>query len=240
MPQLLRKFVKAVRIARYPGLLAELRHGVAAAVEHRGALGGLRLKTIVDAGANVGQFSLIASELHPGARIFAFEPLPAAADTYERVMGSRLNGKMFRHALGAQAGHRTLHVAGRNDSSSLLPISSLQVAMHPQTAEVAQIAVEVRPLADVLSQDDLTSSALLKIDVQGTELEVLKGCGPLLCRFDHLYIELGFFEFYVGQPLAHQVIAMLADRGFLLSGVYNVVYDSAGRAAQADFLFRRA
>ena len=52
-----------------------------------------------------------------------------------------------------------------------------------------------------------------------------------------LYVECSFVELYTGQALAHEVIAWLAGRGFVLKGVYNMGYDDQGRAVQGDFLF---
>jgi hypothetical protein len=50
-------------------------------------------------------------------------------------------------------------------------------------------------------------------------------------------VESSFVELYRGQALAHEVCAYLNGRNFRLAGVYNVYYESAGRAIQADFLF---
>ena len=237
--RLLRKILKVFRIARYPALLPPMRHGVAAGIDHATVLSHLRPVTIVDVGANVGQFSLMAAELHPSARIYAFEPIPRAADRFERVFTGNPRVSIARCAIGESRRTDMLHLSGRDDSSSLLPIAELQTSMHPETAEIGQIKVEVKPLDQILTEADLGKPALLKIDVQGAELEVLKGCASLLPHFDHIYVELSFFEFYSGQPLCDEVIAWLADRQFALAGVYNLAADKEGVTVQADFLFAR-
>lgn len=234
-----RKLLKVLRIARYPRLLLPLRHGVAAGIDHAIVLSHLSPRTVVDVGANVGQFSLMAAELHPEARIFAFEPIPRAADRFEAVFEGNPRVTVARCAIGETQRSDTLHLSGRDDSSSLLPISELQTTMHPETAEVGRIEVEVKPLDRVLQPKDLAKPALLKIDVQGAELEVLKGCASLLSSFDHIYAELSFVEFYSGQPLCDEVIAYLAQHGFALAGVYNLATDKDGVTVQADFLFSR-
>lgn len=234
---LARKALKLVRIARHPALLPALRHGAAAAVEHCDALAQVKPRTIVDAGANVGQFSLIAACLHPEARIFAFEPVPRAASVFRKVFNGNPRVSVAPFAIGATSKSATLHLSARDDSSSLLPLSDLQVTMHPETGGVTPLAVQLRPLADLVPESDLIHPALLKIDVQGAELEVVKGCAGLLHRFDHIYVELSFVEFYVGQPLAWQVIDALSHLGFVIAGIYNLVTDKHGRAMQADFLF---
>ncbi|HKX35989.1 MAG TPA: FkbM family methyltransferase, partial [Rhizorhapis sp.] len=108
---------------------------------------------------------------------------------------------------------------------------------YPQTQTVGKLGVPVRPLRTMLPQ--IQAPALLKIDVQGAELEVLKGCGDMLAAFDHIYVELSFRELYLGQPLASEVICWLAERGFTACGVYNVSTIAGGASVQADFLFQR-
>jgi hypothetical protein len=44
---------------------------------------------------------------------------------------------------------------------------------------------------------------------------------------------------YTGQALAHEIIAWLAGRGFILKGVYNMHYDRCGKSIQGDFLFKK-
>ena len=237
--KLLRKILKVFRIARYPALLGPLRHGVAAGIDHAAVLSHLSPATIVDVGANIGQFSLMAAELNPSARIFAFEPIPRAADRFEKVFAGNRLVSVHRYAIGESQRTDILHLSGRDDSSSLLPISDLQTSMHPETAEVGQLKVDVKPLDQVLTSEDLVGPALLKIDVQGAELEVIKGCASLLQHFDHIYAELSFAEFYSGQPLCDEIIAWLAERNFKLAGIYNLAADKNGVTVQADFLFAR-
>jgi hypothetical protein len=61
----------------------------------------------------------------------------------------------------------------------------------------------------------------------------------LLDRFAAVYVECSFERLYADQALADEILAHLAERGFALKGVYNALYDSGGRAVQADFLCAR-
>ena len=98
----------------------------------------------------------------------------------------------------------------------------------------------MEPLTEFLSTGEIEQPALLKLDVQGFELKALKGCEELLHCFYWIYAECSFAELYEGQALADEVIAWLRERRFYLTGVYNMVYDGAGLAIQADFLFQRS
>ena len=68
-----------------------------------------------------------------------------------------------------------MHVSAREDSSSLLPVGEGQVSAFPGTDEVGTTNVEVRTLDSVMANRDLEKPALLKVDVQGFELPVLRG-----------------------------------------------------------------
>jgi hypothetical protein len=121
----------------------------------------------------------------------------------------------------------------------MLPIAQNHVDIYPNTQEVGTCEVTIKPLTEILESDDFLDNALLKIDVQGYELEVLKGCEALLELFDYLYIECSFIELYKGQPFAHDVITYLAPRRFNLRSIYNIDYSKNGLAVQADFYFQR-
>ena len=216
-----------------------LRHRVAAGVEHARILSGLDCRTVVDIGANRGQFALVARRCLPLARVLSFEPLPAAAATFRAVFADDDRVTLHEVAIGPVRGNAALHISRRDDSSSLLPITATQVALFPGTAEVATATVRVAPLREFILVPDILPPALLKLDVQGFELEALRGCEEMLGQFAFVYAECSFVELYAGQAMAHEVIAWLRERGFRLRGVHNTEDDRGGRAIQADFLFAR-
>ena len=216
-----------------------LRHRVAAGVEHARVLSGLDCRTVVDIGANRGQFALVARQCQPQARVISFEPLPAAAAKFRAVFAGDDRVTLHEVAIGPATGNATIHISRRDDSSSLLPITTTQVALFPGTEETSTAVVRVAPLREFISAEDIQSPAFLKLDVQGYELEALRGCEDLLGRFAYVYAECSFVELYAGQALADEVIAWLRERGFKLRGVHNMDYDRGGRAIQADFLFAR-
>lgn len=113
-------------------------------------------------------------------------------------------------------------------------------SLFPGTAEAGTTMVRVGRLADLVRAGELKSPALLKLDVQGYELEALRGCEELLDSFSHVYAECSFVELFRGQVLADDLIAWLRRREFRLRGVYDVVFDAQGRALTANMLFSKA
>ena len=218
---------------------ALLRNRVLVGAEHRHVLEHDHA-TIVDIGANRGQFALAARQWAPDSQVVSFEPLPGAARTFRSVFVGDDRVTLHEVAIGPKEERREMHVAAQDDSSSLLPISALQTTIFPGTAEVSTIDVEIAPLDRFVKPEEIRAPAMLKLDVQGFEYEALVGCDSLLARFDSVYCECSFLELYTGQKLAADVIDWLSGREFRLVGVFNPTYDSRGRAVQADFLFHRA
>ncbi len=230
------------RIRKLARLIADRRYwrplsrGVAASVEHNPVPFRSDHRTVLDVGASKGQFALFAQGRFPEARIFSFEPLPGPAATLREVTGDRVTVEMV--ALGSQAGSAEINVSGRDDSSSLLPIGERQVREFPGTATRSTATIEVSTLDSSVS-NPVARPCLLKIDVQGLELEVLKGGPEVLAQVDEALVECSFVELYEGQALADEVIAFMLENGLRLSGVHGTVLSGSGEPVQADFLFRR-
>jgi FkbM family methyltransferase len=217
---------------------AALRHRVAAAVDHLEAIEMTAAATLIDIGANKGQFSLAFHQCRPTAKIIAFEPLPDAADRYEALFADVPDIVLHRVALSDVATTAVFHVTDRQDSSSLLkPGAGQQKAFGVREARAIQVSVE--RLDSRVKLAEVAHPLLIKIDVQGAELQALKGCDDLE-QADFIYVELSFVELYENQPLYNDVANYLEGRGFSLAGVFNQVTTAAFGPTQADFLFKRA
>ena len=236
-----KRLVKLAKVLAYGDYRAALRKsGVAAAIEHERILKVLACRTVVDIGANRGQFALVSRHCCPEATIISFEPLTAPAQRFHAALDGDPRVTFHEAAVGTDNGEAVMHVSAEDDSSSLLPMTPLQETLFSGTSEVATETVRIVTLDQRLSADEIRSPALLKIDVQGYELTTLRGCEALLDQFTYVYVECSFVELYEGQSLADEVIAYLREHGFKLVGTYNIHYDDAGRAIQADFLFSHA
>ena len=228
---------KLLRLAANPQYWRFLARGVAPSVEHRGPLRSLQPATVIDVGANKGQFSAFAAVNWRASELIAFEPLPAPRTTYTALLGRRAT--MFPYAAGAAEATAEIRVASRDDSSSLLPLGSRQKTLFHMD-EVGVETVVVRPLDDCLDGEALKSPVLLKIDVQGFELEVLKGAVRILKNVSAVYVECSYVELYEGQAIAHEIITFLETHGFSQAGEFNLMSDAKGLAIQADLLFLRS
>ena len=210
--------------------------GVAPAIEHIPLLRILQPATIVDVGANRGQFALASRTAVPRARIICFEPGARAFETLRRTVGSDPQARLVRAAVARQSGELILNVTNDDDSSSVLPVGETQTRQFG-TRVVEQEVVPAGPLDQFVSAEEVEAPALLKIDVQGFERDVLVGSKSLLPLFHWVYVESSFTELYVGQILAPELIGFMRDAGFDLAGAFNQIGFTDLPAAQADFLF---
>jgi FkbM family methyltransferase len=236
--QMLAKLFRILLVPQYRR--AFLRTRVAASIEHDAVLYGLGLETVVDIGASRGQFALCIRRLYPTAQIYSFEPLDGPAGTWLETFAGDTRAKLFHKAVAAQAGPATMHVARWDVSSSLLSIGAAQIANFPFTEEASQQTVSTVLLSDCIDPAQINGRALLKLDVQGSELSALQGCADLLPRFEFVYVEASFIELYVGQALAADIVAFMLSMSFELRCVANLSHGKSRRPIQADFLFSRA
>lgn len=229
---------KALAMVSDPAYRRAIRLGVAPSIEH-GAVPFLdSYETIIDAGAARGQFALFARKRYPKARVLCFEPLREARETLQRLFQSDPLVEVYGVALGARSGAATLNVSAQDDSSSLLPIGANQEHIYPGTGKASEQTVTVQRLDEAL--DGVASPALIKVDVQGGELELFRGAGEILSLFNDIFVECSFVELYDGQPLAADVLGFLFSHRFQLVGVYGVARAANGICLQADFLLRRS
>lgn len=231
----IRKGINAVRRPQF--LRALVRHRVAAASEHLGPIRLSAANTLIDVGANKGQFSLAFRSIRRNARIIAFEPLPEAAATYCEVFRNDPKCVLHQVALASTEGTAQFHVADRADSSSLLkPGAGQERAFGVRARDI--IEVPVRRLEDCINLRTLEQPILMKVDVQGGELAVFEGFTSLT-SVNFIYVELSFVELYENQPLFQEVHDYLNSRGFFITGLYNQVTTPDFGPTQVDVLFKR-
>lgn len=224
--------------ARYRKLASRwLRWRVFPSLEHASVPFRHEFRTVFDVGASRGQFALFALARFPDAAVVAFEPLPQAHATAVKALAG-LPVVIHNRALGATAGEAAFHVSRADDSSSLLPIASRQTTEFPGTEALHQIPVRVALLSSYLDEN-VVRPALLKLDVQGGELDVLIGAGSALSLVDEILVEASFVQLYEGQARADEVIAYVLRHDFRLVDVIALARASDGTALQADLLFRR-
>lgn len=216
-----------------------LRYGVAAAVEHDAAPFRHEFRLVLDVGANRGQFALVAARRFPQAALVCFEPLSGPRETLERALHWHRDLEVTPCAVSTRAGEAEFVISRADDSSSLLAMTETQAQHFPGTEAAGRTVVQTARLDDLVAPERRLRPCLLKIDVQGAELDVLNGASSVLGAVDAVLVECSFVELYRGQALAGEIVDALHGRGFLLTALCSPVADRSGRVLQADLLFER-
>ena len=210
--------------------------------EHRKVLKLLQkrnLDLIIDVGSNKGQFTFISKIYFPDITIYSFEALKSEFKKYINLVSSFKNIKAYNYALGNIKKKTRMNIASSPDSSSLLEINEIQSKEFGTFETNFYEEIEVRRLDEWLDQIKDFNSILMKIDVQGFELEVLKGSKQVLKHINYLYIEASSVELYKNQPLLENIKDYLFEEGFFLEGSFNQSYGENNKLIQGDYLFTR-
>lgn len=198
--------------------------------------------TVLDVGANVGQYAALLRKSGFTGSIVSFEALPEVHKTLCAASAGDARWTIAPcAALGSRRGQVNIHVAGNSVSSSLLPMEAAHLAAAPESAYVGEQSVELHRL-DELAPRLVTQQGgiYLKIDTQGYEREVLEGSTGLLPQVVALQVETSLVPMYAGAPSFTEMIAYIEARGFeifsLVPGLRNA---QEGRLLQMDAFFVR-
>lgn len=175
--------------------------------------------TLLDIGANEGAFIRAATLLAQPRAVFAFEPQTVCRPLLESVLGKYTGGQLVLAAVGAQPGEIEFNCTGNSKMASVLtPQREIEDAYSADDYTIVQkVKVPVVRLDDVIPAG--TNVGLLKLDVQGYELEALRGAARVLRETRALLVEANYVPHYEGAVDFDTLHRFLGDAGFRLHGV---------------------
>lgn len=191
-------------------------------------------KCVFDVGASEGQWSEAISKVFPSARFELFEPLAKAADSYGDMLGPVLkrNENFTLHPIAATDanGEVVIHISADNYSSS----------MHGHASSTRSVSTQGWRLADYCREKSLDAPQLLKVDVQGAEDKVIRGCGEMLNRIDVIHLETWLRRGYgPNTPLLTEMIEQLREHQFVLVETGNQFITQWNEILHIDGFFLR-
>lgn len=194
---------------------------------------------VFDIGAAVGVVSRTLAKLTNVKEVHAFEPIPDSFQLLRKQVAGYPCVKCHNVALGSHNQREKLHLSSLPDSSSLLPMAESHKTEFPDSANCREIEVEVARLDDFVAAHQLPLPDVIKIDVQGYELEALKGGLQALRHARYCVIEMSFFALYEGSPIFEDVYQFMVAQGFILRGTGGVAVNSSCTPLQIDGIFER-
>jgi FkbM family methyltransferase len=177
----------------------------------------------VDGGAHDGQMARRFLKRFPGMQVHAFEP---NADLFSRLEANLAGVPGGRHPLALSSRTQTLRMF-INDSpmtSSVLPRNENCERYFDAATRVKEVReLSATSLDDWFDRSGLKRVDILKLDLQGYELEALRGAEGVLRRgVACVYIEINFVPFYEGSATFGEIDAFMRGRGYKLFNLYNI------------------
>lgn len=197
----------------------------------------MAISRVIDVGAHTGEFVRELHSLGWSGLVDSFEPDPRSFPALEQASREYEGWAVHHIAVGAERSRVSLHLAGNEVSSSTRGMLSLHVEAAPSSAETSIIDVE-QDCLDSLIGSCHGQRVMLKIDVQGSEMGVLRGAESLLNNVVLAQIELSLQPLYEDQALIWDVLSFMNERGFVCCGFIPVFHDPAkGIVYQVDGVF---
>ena len=190
------------------------------------------MNTIIDVGANQGQFQKSANYFYPHAKIYSFEPIP---ELYNKLVKNNYAGiTNFNMALGNEVGKKEFNKNEYRHSSSFYEIDNNDFPYSKTT----KINVELNTLDNIAPKLDLNGTVLLKLDVQGFEMETLRGGkNTMKNHIDYVIVEISFKKLYKKQPTFTELNKFFNEQNFELVTLLDFNLGKDKSYVEADFLY---
>lgn len=196
--------------------------------------------TIYDVGANRGLMINKFLNQFPSAFIHAFEPYTPLYEKLKNDFSSNPNITVNNKGISNEEAELLFNINKSVDTSSFLASKKTGLNSDSQVETTQQVKVPVITLDNYAVSKKHQQINILKLDIQGSELNALKGAQGLLQRqeVDMIFCEAYFVQQYENQPLFFDIANFLLPLGYVLQDIYHPVYGK-GKIAWCDAMFIR-
>lgn len=205
-------------------------------------LSKLNIATVIDIGANVGQFAKKAELIFPNAVFYCVEPVPPVFEKLKAWASNEAKVKVntFNVALGDHEGEiEMLFHDDFSPSSSILHTTHTAESLYPVMKSQKRIPVRLTMLDRLLEQVDLKHDVLIKMDVQGFEDRVIRGADNILKQAKAVIVEISLDTLYESQATFKDIFNLMDARGFHYAGALDQKYGRDGHVIFMDAVFAR-
>lgn len=186
---------------------------------------GFRPKTVIDVGVAYGTPELYSH--FPKSKIVLIEPIRE----FEKYIGKivkKYDAIYIPQAVSSIEGSMEIHVRDRLSTSSL----------YEGNSRLEKRTISVTTLEKVFSDNELEGPCLLKVDVEGAEIDVVEGLNSKLSDLDIVILEVTYFPTLKNTPDFTKVLNFMNGKGFVLYDIFNQRLNSKdGVLSQSDITF---
>lgn len=194
---------------------------------------------VFDVGAYVGDITTAYTEIFPQATIYCFEPFPSSFKELYRLAKSR-RIKPYQIALSNQKGKAEFMVNTDRSCNSMFPRPTTGAKYYSESSHnIGQTEVETQTLDTFCETEGIANIDILKLDVEGAELHVLKGAIRKLTekRIKLIFAEVMFVAHYDGGCFFHEVSDFLNRYHYTLYNLYNLKWARNGQLRWGNAIF---
>jgi FkbM family methyltransferase len=190
---------------------------------------GIYPKGFIDAGAHFGETNFVISSVFPKSRVVSFEANPNCEPVLSR------NGiEYIIGLLGNETKENVPFYLNPNDMTSTGCSIYREESIHFKDA--LKVDLNMYKLDDIIPLE--ANMEFLKMDVQGAEIDILKGASKIIEKIKWIYLEVSFVKFNSGAPLFDDVFLHLKSMGYRVSDICDPTYMDQ-KLIQTNFLFEK-
>jgi len=195
---------------------------------------GFSPKCIFDCGASVGQWSYKVSKLFPGAQIVAIEPNSMVIERTRDQLKSISPAVIIEQcAIGAVPGKAFLNIWDNEHTK----MSGSSLKDHVQGEPQNKMEVRIETLDNICQRHRLTPD-FVKLDLQGGEIEALKGAHQILQNTEVIISEFGCLQAYIDRTTPFDLMKVMYDHDYCLYDIIDLIYRPYdGALTGGDFIF---
>ena len=174
----------------------------------------------------------MCKDIWPAAEVCMFEPQPDKKPVLERLVRATPGLTLRTEVLGDRPGQQVVFQLAESGSSTM--------EFLPGSSTVPSIVLRTATLSNALAGTAFARPHLIKLDVQGAEMKVLSGGQDVLQAAEVVMLEVSLIEEYRDAPLFADVMAYMAEQGFLVQDICTIFRNTADQTMnEADVIFIR-
>lgn len=182
---------------------------------------GFHPEYVIDIGAYTGEWTLMTRQIFPTSKILMIEPQISCRERLSNIVNESNNNTYYSNSLLGAIDNRTVDFNESANASSIYEMNS-DVTSYKQSKVLVTLDTVL------LSYPAFIKSKLIKLDVQGYEIEILKGSSSVLKNTEFILMEVSLIDIYKNSPLIYDVFLFMQKSGYY-------VYDFCSQIRLPDF-----